>query len=189
MARWLTLPNAFTVLRLAGTAPLVGRILRGRFGPATGAGLAVWAGTDWIDGFLARRLGQGSETGRHLDPVADRLGVAVLAWALVRSKALHPVFPVTIVGTDLLVLAATRRAVRTRQLRVSRLGKARTVVLFLALVLAAWTGPGRRPAARCCLWLAGTGTLLHVTAGIGYIRAARVSTRGGSNGAQPPRSG
>ena len=173
MARWLTLPNAFTVLRLAGITPLVRRIRRGRFGPATGAGLAVWAGTDWIDGFLARRLCQGSETGRHLDPVADRLGVAALAGALMRAGALHPVFPAAIVGTDLLVLAKTRRAVRERQIRVSALGKLRTVVLFLALILAAWAGPGRRPAARYSRALATVGTLLHIAAGAGYVRAAR----------------
>lgn len=176
MTRWLTLPNAFTVVRLAATVPLLRRIRRGAFGAATGSGVAAWAATDWIDGFLARRLRQQSETGRHLDPVADRLGVAAIAWALTRSGALHPVFSVAIAATDLLVLVRTRRAVRNRRLRVSRLGKLRTAVLFLALILAAWAGPGRQPAARCSRALAHVGTLLHLVAGARYIRQARAGT-------------
>ena len=35
--------------------------------------LAFIGATDWVDGFLARRLGQESELGRKLDPIADRL--------------------------------------------------------------------------------------------------------------------
>ena len=173
MARWLTLPNAFTVLRLAGITPLVRRIRRGRFGPATGTGLAVWAGTDWIDGFLARRLGQGSETGRHLDPVADRLGIALLAWALMRSGALHPVFPAVITTTDLVVLVTTRRAVQHRTIHVSGLGKVRTAVLLVALVLASWAGPRRGPAARASRALTWVGTSLHLVVGARYVRGAR----------------
>lgn len=173
MPDWLTLPNAFTIVRLAAITPLVRRIRRGNFGAGTGLGVAAWATTDWIDGFLARHLSQQSETGRHLDPVADRGGVAALAWALMRSGALHPVFPTAIMATDLLVLVGTRRAVRKRQMRVSVLGKLRTVVLFLALVLAAWAGPGRQPAARHSRVLAAAGTLLHVVAGVGYLRKAR----------------
>ena len=45
--------------------------------------LAVLGSTDWVDGYVARRLGQVSRVGMILDPLADRLALIIVAVALV----------------------------------------------------------------------------------------------------------
>lgn len=68
-----TVPNAVSFLRLA-TIPYFWFVLLGqnRIGFAALLMFLI-GGTDWVDGFLARRLGQESKFGAMLDPLADRL--------------------------------------------------------------------------------------------------------------------
>jgi cardiolipin synthase len=70
--RW-TLPNLITLLRLL-CLPLFLYLLFGRDNRAAAAWLLGGLGaTDWVDGYLARRLGQVSEFGKKFDPTVDRL--------------------------------------------------------------------------------------------------------------------
>ncbi len=105
--RVLTLPNVVTVVRLAAVPVFLWLLFGVQERVAAAALLAVLGATDWIDGWLARRLGQVSTLGKVLDPVADRscsvvgvsaimvdgavplwLGAAVLAReALVRPRS------------------------------------------------------------------------------------------------------
>ena len=72
-AGWLTWPNAITLVRLA-FLPVFFWLLFGTGHRAIAAWLlAVLGATDWIDGFVARRLHQVSNVGKILDPSADRL--------------------------------------------------------------------------------------------------------------------
>src|SRR5207245_889875 len=69
--RVLTLPNLVSVIRLL-CAPLFLWLLFGQHERAGAAFLLGGLGTtDWIDGYLARHLGQVSTVGKVLDPVAD----------------------------------------------------------------------------------------------------------------------
>ncbi len=85
-AGWWTWPNVVTVVRL-GLLPVFFWILFTTDHRAIAAWLLGFLGaTDWIDGYLARRLHQVSEIGKIIDPVADRilvigglLGVAAAA--------------------------------------------------------------------------------------------------------------
>ena len=71
--RYLTVPNAFTLFRLC-CIPLFLYLLFGRDNRAGAAWLLGGLGaTDWVDGWLARRLHQTSEFGKMFDPTADRL--------------------------------------------------------------------------------------------------------------------
>jgi cardiolipin synthase len=75
--RLLTLPNLVTFLRLL-CLPLFLWLLFGqdnRFGAAML--LLVLGCTDWVDGYLARRLGQVSNFGKMFDPTVDRLLMVV----------------------------------------------------------------------------------------------------------------
>jgi cardiolipin synthase len=70
-----TIPNAISALRIAAV-PVFLWLLLGEDRPAAAGWMLVAIGaTDWIDGFLARRLNQVSELGKMLDPVADRLAI------------------------------------------------------------------------------------------------------------------
>lgn len=71
--RYLTLPNAFTLLRLC-CIPLFLWLLFSRDDRAAAALLLGALGaTDWVDGWLARTFHQTSEFGKKFDPTADRL--------------------------------------------------------------------------------------------------------------------
>lgn len=71
--RYLTLPNAFTLLRLC-CIPLFLWFLFSRDDRAAAALLLGGLGaTDWVDGWLARTFHQTSEFGKKFDPTADRL--------------------------------------------------------------------------------------------------------------------
>jgi len=100
--RYLTIPNAFTLFRLC-CIPLFLYMLFGVDNVAGAAWLLGGLGaTDWVDGWLARRLNQTSEFGKMFDPTVDRIlfivaiggiivaGVAPLwvAWAVVIREVL-----------------------------------------------------------------------------------------------------
>lgn len=72
----ITIPNLVSFIRLAAI-PVFWWLLLGEDNVAAATILfAVVATTDWVDGYLARRLGQVSKLGKALDPVADRLMIA-----------------------------------------------------------------------------------------------------------------
>jgi len=130
-----TVPNALSVLRIIGVPVFLFLVL----GPqADGWALAVImvsGGTDWLDGKLARWLGQYSEIGRLLDPMADRLYMVAVPIAF----AVRGIVPWWIVAVLLIreaVLAATLLIYRRRRLgppEVTYLGKAATFALMLAM--------------------------------------------------------
>ena len=77
-----TVANAVTLVRLAGL-PVFLYLLFGRDDRSSAAWLLAAIGaTDWLDGYLARRLHQVSTFGKVLDPTADRLVFLVGAVAL-----------------------------------------------------------------------------------------------------------
>jgi cardiolipin synthase (CMP-forming) len=81
-----TLPNIISGLRLLGV-PLFLWLVLGPEADVLALLLLMVSGiTDWLDGFLARRLDQASKLGEILDPVADRLYIlAVVVGLAVRD--------------------------------------------------------------------------------------------------------
>lgn len=67
--------------------------------------LAIAALTDKLDGDLARKFNQVTEWGRILDPLADKIGMAVLALVLVRLGLIPFWFLAAILARDLIILA------------------------------------------------------------------------------------
>src|ERR1700761_9530890 len=79
------LPNALTILRIV-LVPVfvVAFVLPGDAARLVAFGVFVIAGvSDWLDGFAARKLKAGSDFGRMLDPIADKVLVAVALMMLV----------------------------------------------------------------------------------------------------------
>src|SRR6187402_2655256 len=73
------LPNALTILRIV-LVPVfaIAFVMPGEVARLVAFGIFVIAGvSDWLDGFAARKLKAGSDFGRMLDPIADKVLVAV----------------------------------------------------------------------------------------------------------------
>jgi cardiolipin synthase (CMP-forming) len=68
-----TVPNVISFVRLLGVPLFLYLLLGPHHDAAAVAVLAVGGTTDWVDGYVARRLGQVSRLGELLDPFADRL--------------------------------------------------------------------------------------------------------------------
>ena len=134
--------------------------------------------TDWLDGFLARRLRQESAFGAFLDPVADKLMVVSAIVMLVErdgSRAL--VVPaIIIIGREIAVSALREwmagRGQRER-VAVAGIGKLKTFTQMLAVVLLLYHGqimgiPVEVPGV-ALLYVAAALTVLSLA---GYLRAA-----------------
>lgn len=137
--RILTVPNAFTLVRLL-CIPVFVVLVAGsarRHWEAAAYLLAAVGATDWVDGQLARRLHQVSTVGKVLDPLADRLLLVVGALTIIAVGAV----PVWIAAVFLLrevVVAAGFLWVAAhggRRMDVSLAGKAATFALMCALPL------------------------------------------------------
>lgn len=168
-AGWRTLPNLVTVTRLALVAPIAALLVWGAQ-PLAAAGLAaVFAASDWVDGFLARRLGQVSRVGERLDPVADRVGIAAIAAALAVVGAapwwVLAVYP----AVDLVVGGVYLRC--GRLVAVARIGKVRTAVAMTgAFTAMVGLAPGFGPLLIVGQAALAAGAVLHASAGAVYVR-------------------
>lgn len=96
--------------------------------------------TDWLDGYLARRMGKLSPFGAFLDPVADKLLVASTLLLLVGSKDINYITlpAIVIVGREI-VISALREWMSElgsrASLTVSYVGKVKTALQMTALFL------------------------------------------------------
>lgn len=143
--RVLTVPNVISLVRLVLVPVFAVLIAVGNDGWALVV-LAVSGASDWLDGVLARRLGQVSKLGQMLDPATDRLFILVtllgLAW-----RDLVPWWLVAVlVARDVVLLGLFAVVARHGYgpLPVHLAGKAGTFALLYAfplLLLAEWRAP------------------------------------------------
>jgi len=174
----LTVPNVISLARLAALPLIYLDLVGGRETRALVL-LAVFAATDWLDGYLARRLDQVSRLGALLDPVSDRalfivVGVGFVVAGIVPLWAIVVLLLrdglVTLVGGVLLL-----RGARTPE--VTRVGKVSTFGLMFALVgflLAAVVGEGAGapdPVIEVISWAVfAVSIVLHYVSALGYAR-------------------
>jgi CDP-diacylglycerol---glycerol-3-phosphate 3-phosphatidyltransferase len=144
--------------------------------------------TDWLDGYLARRLNQTSAFGAFLDPVADKLMVAVTLFLLVESHRggwpgiLMAVTGSIIVGREISVSALREwmaQAGSHAAVKVAFIGKLKTAMQMVALVVLLL----QHDADALRLYHIGEALLviagiLTIWSGVGYMRAAWPSLRG-----------
>lgn len=169
----LTIPNLFTVLRLAGVPLFVYLALGPRADGWAVAVLAIGGTSDWVDGFLARRLGQVSRLGELLDPLADRLYIGATVIVLTVREVVPLWFTLAllvreaVLGVGLLVL----RRYGYGPPAVHYVGKTATFVLLVALptLLLAAAVPGAHGWAHPAGWaLAWWGLALYWVAAVLY---------------------
>ncbi len=107
---------------------------------------AVASVTDWLDGYLARKLGQLTPFGAFLDPVADKLLVAVALVLLVELHA-SPILAIpaiVIVGREIVVSALREWMAEYSSMRsvaVSYLGKIKTTFQMVSIIFLLAGGP------------------------------------------------
>ncbi|MFC4333992.1 CDP-alcohol phosphatidyltransferase family protein [Salininema proteolyticum] len=165
------MPNLVTLLRFALVLPITALILSGGHAVETALLTAVFGATDWVDGWLARRLGQVSRVGEALDPIADRVGIVCIAVALAAAGTVPwwsiAVFP----AVDLVVAGVFAFRRREHELDVSRIGKLRTGIAMVGIVVAILgEAPGMESALTVGQVAIAAAALLHIVAGAGYLR-------------------
>ena len=184
--RIATIPNVLSFARILLIPVFVLLILReGTEAAGLILALAV-VSTDWIDGYLARRLGQVSNLGKLLDPVADRLALAAAIIALVLRDA----FPLwaallVLVRDALILLVGAVLLVRHRiRIDVRWIGKAATFWLMCGFPLIAWGNFGLplRDAALMGGWvLYAMGITAYYLAAAAYVADLRAALASGAH--------
>jgi cardiolipin synthase len=190
--RILTVPNALTALRLLGLPVFLWLLFAEERRFAAAVLLSVLAASDCADGIIARRFNQVSELGKVLDPVVDRVLLAVGGAAIVIDgsvplwvAALALVRELSVAaGTIVLALKGAAR------IDVKLVGRAANFLLMTAFPLFLVSNPDGgaswHEVARVLAWLAAVpGLVLSWYAALRYIPDARDAlTRGrvGSHG-------
>ncbi len=192
----LTIPTWLTLLRIMmiPVLVLVFYLPYKWTSPAAAAIFALAAFTDWLDGWIARRYHQYSAFGAFLDPVADKLMVAVALFLIVQG---HPtawmaLWAAVIVGREIAVSALREWMAALGQrarVKVATIGKIKTVAQMLALVCLLYAvSPARQPQPDLFLateifhigdWLLAVAALLTLWSGLAYLRAAWPILRAG----------
>lgn len=181
-ARWLTVPNLLTLIRLL-LVPALAVLLLSDDGAdpslrwAATAVFIVAALTDLADGEIARRSGTVTTVGKVADPVADKAltGVALVGLSILGDLPWW--VTLVILAREVAVTALRFVVIRHGVIPASRGGKAKTVaqVVAIALYLApigAWADPFRIAAMAVAL-------VLTVVTGVDYaVRAWRMSRAG-----------
>lgn len=170
----VTIPNALSALRLVGV-PVFAWLLWQHHDIAAVIVLAAGGATDWLDGYLARRLKQRSRVGQFLDPIADRLYILTTVVGLALRGMIPWWLVALLVGRDVMI-ALLVPALKTRgfsSLPVHMIGKAATFALLYAFPLVL-LGGGSEPWQQVCLvlgWAAALwGAGLYWWAGLLYVR-------------------
>lgn len=132
----LTVPNLFTLLRLL-CLPLFLWVLFGVESRQAAAWLLGALGaTDWVDGYLARRLGQTSEFGKKFDPTVDRLLFVVAIVAIIVDDSIPVWFAVAVLAREVAVggtVAVATLAFGMQRFDVTYWGKLATFLLMFAV--------------------------------------------------------
>ncbi|MEP6940284.1 MAG: CDP-diacylglycerol--glycerol-3-phosphate 3-phosphatidyltransferase [Rudaea sp.] len=136
----LTWPTILTLFRIA-LLPVMVVVFYSPFAGANVAAALIFlaaALTDWLDGYIARKYNMWSAFGAFLDPVADKLMVAVTLFLLVQENptALLAVTSAVIVGREITISALREWMAeigeRTR-VNVAAIGKIKTVMQIVAI--------------------------------------------------------
>ncbi len=133
----VNLPNAITFSRLIMTAAFVVAVSQRNL-TGYGAGLVLFivaAASDWLDGYLARKMGLVTPLGKLMDPLADKILVSA-AFVFFTEQKLCPVWVTAlIIGREFLVTGLRQIAIESGHvLAADRLGKWKTTFQLAYLI-------------------------------------------------------
>jgi len=177
----LNLPNTLTLIRIA-MIPVIVVAFYLPFEWARPACAWIYAAaaiTDWFDGYLARKLDQQSSLGAFLDPVADKLIVAVALVLLVSvyNNVFIVISTCVIIGREITISALREwmaEVGKSSKVSVSMLGKIKTTAQMFAIIFLLhrddWIGIPTYPVGFGLLIIAAVLTIVSMVI---YLRAAR----------------
>ena len=199
----LTVPTILTLARIV-MIPVLVLVFYLPYGWTNFASAAIFglaAITDWLDGWIARRYHMYSAFGAFLDPVADKLMVAVALFLIVQG---HPTpwmafWAAVIVGREIAVSALREWMAELGQramVKVATIGKVKTVVQMVALLcllysvtpdnvtprVEPWMG---KPIFMIGDWLLAASALLTLWSGFHYLLAAWPVLKAGEKHKKP----
>lgn len=176
----MNLPNILSLLRIALIPVLIGIF----FLPYESASLwativfAVASMTDWLDGYLARKWQQTSAFGAFLDPVADKLLVAVaLLLVVYETPKWFVLIPVIVIISREITISALREWMaevgQRSSVKVSRIGKLKTAFQMLSIACLIYFKPlFGLPIFDIGLVLLYVASVLTLTSMFSYLKAA-----------------
>ena len=164
-----SLANGLTIARAVAGLPLILALQAGWFS------LAWWilltAGlSDAADGWLARRAGGGGSWGARMDPLTDKVLIAApLLW--LASAGTLPLWAVWLLLARELLISGWR-AQASDGAPASNLGKVKTTLQFLSLLLLLWPKSWLGPSVAGWIgwWLFWPSLLLAMSSAVGYLR-------------------
>ena len=181
----LTVPNLFTLVRLL-CLPLFVWLLFGLPSRQAAAWLLGGLGaTDWVDGFLARKLGQTSEFGKKFDPTVDRLLFVVGIVSIIVNDAIPLWFAIAVLAREVIVglsVAIATVAFGMQRFDVTWWGKTATFLLMFAVpgfLMGHSTVPGADGFTVAAWCFAIPGLVLSYYTAITYVPVIRDSVRAG----------
>ena len=137
---FLTLPTILTWARIVAI-PLIVGVFYLPLDAATRNWVAtlmfvVFAATDWLDGYLARKLNQTSAFGAFLDPVADKILVCAALLVLVKLDRVDVLVALVIIGREIAISSLREWMAQigaSRSVAVHMLGKLKTATQMTAI--------------------------------------------------------
>jgi CDP-diacylglycerol--glycerol-3-phosphate 3-phosphatidyltransferase len=163
----MNLPNTLTLLRIFFVPLLVAVLVEQDLAltwnrtvllPNEFLALCIFlaaAGTDLLDGWLARRWEQITTVGTLLDPIADKLLVSAALISLVQIRLVPAWIVIVIIGREFAVSGLRGiAAAEGYTIRASELGKTKMLmqVIAIAVALVSVRRPALQPAAILCMW-------------------------------------
>ncbi len=137
----------------------------------------LFALTDWLDGYLARKLNQTSAFGAFLDPVADKFLVCASLLVLLEEGRVGAIVALIIIGREIAISALREWMAQigaSRSVAVHMLGKLKTVAQMVAIPFLLYDGRlfGFIDTRLIGSWLMGVAAVLTVWSMVYYLRKA-----------------
>jgi CDP-diacylglycerol--glycerol-3-phosphate 3-phosphatidyltransferase len=176
-----TIPTLMTWTRIVAI-PLIVGVFYAPLEPATRNLIATlmfiaFAATDWLDGFLARRLNQTSAFGAFLDPVADKFLVCASLLVLVHLQRADVFVALIIIGREIAISALREWMAQigaSKSVAVHMLGKLKTTAQMVAIPFLLYDGrlPGGIDTGVWGTWLIWAAAVLTVWSMVYYLQKA-----------------
>ncbi|MDL5033943.1 CDP-diacylglycerol--glycerol-3-phosphate 3-phosphatidyltransferase [Pelomonas sp. APW6] len=178
---FLTLPTLLTWARIVAIPLIVGvfyvDIAPGHQNLFATSLFVLVALTDWLDGYLARKLNQTSSFGAFLDPVADKFLVCAALLILLELGRVNALVALVIIGREIAISALREWMAQigaSRSVAVHMVGKLKTTVQMVAIPFLLYDGQlfGLIPTRTWGTWLILAAVVLTIWSMVYYLQKA-----------------